>query len=792
VKLRDLVLPLLLVCACAGAYHNSFDGDFLSDDHWAIRDNANIRSLWPPWRAAAAPPEAVVARRPVAALTLAANYAAGALDVRGYHAVNLALHTLAALLLFGVIRRTLGGARLGARYRAAAPALAAAVALLWSVHPLLTDAVDYIVQRTELLMALFLLATLYALIRAAASRAAGRWHALAIAACCLGALSKETMVCAPLVVLFYDRTFLAGSFGGALRARRTLYAGLAASWVVLAAVAASVPAASPWGAVLGPNPGMSYALTQPSVIIHYIRLAFWPAPLVVDYDGWRIARSLGDAIAPLAVVCALLAATLWAVRRRPTLGFLGACFFLLLAPTSSVFPIPAEIAAERRMYLPLATIIAVLVLGGHALGRRFLRGRAAAIAGAAAVIVLAGALGRATVARNLDYRDERGMWQDVLAKRPNSPRAHVNLGLTQVRRGQLQPALDEYRKASELRPEWAIPHFNSAGILRSLGRQEEGLAALREAVRLDPDWSEAQLNLGAALVEAGRVDEAVEHLRAITARRPDWAEAHNNLGFALSRQGKADEAMREFEAALRANPQLARGHNNVAKALAAQGKNEEAIKSYSEALRIDPNLLEAWNGLGLVKAAQGKREEASRHFQEALRIDPRFAEAHMNLAMTLANEGRTDEALLHGAQAVMLRPEFAPAHHSFALLLSRAGRAADAVAQLREAVRLAPEWTEALNNLAWALATSGDAALRNGAEAVVLAERACAGMANAPANLLDTLGAAYAEAGRFADATRAADSAIERARAAGESALADEIARRRDLYSARRPFHEPN
>ncbi|MFN0151473.1 MAG: tetratricopeptide repeat protein [bacterium] len=791
-KLRELLLPLLLVCACAGAYHNSFDGDFLFDDHGAIRDNVNIRALWPPWRAAAAAPESATARRPLAALTLAVNYAAGRLDVRGYHLVNLAIHAAATLLLFGVVRRTLAGTRLGARYRSAAPGVAAAIALVWSVHPLLTDAVDYVVHRTELLMALCLLAALYAVIRAAASRAAGRWHAAAIVASLLGALSQETMVCAPLVVLFYDRTFLAGSFGGALRARRGLYAGLAASWAVLAALALFVPTATPWSGMLGPNAGLSYAFTQPSVVVHYIRLAFWPSPLLLDYDGWKIARSAGEALPSLAIVGALLAATIWALRRRPAVGFVGAVFFLLLAPTSSVFPNPAQIAAEHRMYLPLAAIVTIVVLGAHALAGRFLRGRALSIASTGAVVLIAGLLGSATIARNLDYRDERGMWQDVLAKRPNSPRARVQLGITQMRRGQLQPALDEYRTASTLRPEWAIPHFHAAGVLRALGKQEENVAALREAVRLDPKWSEAQLNLGAALVEAGRLDEAVEHLRALVAREPDWAEAHNNLGFALSRQGKPDEAMREFEEALRANPSLARTHNNLGKAFAAQGKNDEALARFTEALRLDPNLLEAWNGLGLVKVAQGKREEASRHFQEALRIDPRFAEAHMNLAMTLFNDGRIDEALRHAEQAIMLRPDFAPGHHSAALLLSRAGRAADAIAQLREAVRLAPEWTEALNNLAWALATSSDASLRDGAQATVLAERACAGVANPPANLLDTLAAAYAETARFADATRTADAAVDRANAAGQTALAAEIALRRDLYRARRPFHEPS
>src|ERR1051325_435786 len=203
--------PFLLVLAGLWAYHNSFQGGFIFDDENAIGGNPHIRHLWPVWNAMIAPQQSSASGRPIVGLSLAMNYALGGYHTVGYHAFNVPIHILSALLLFGIVRRTLEGERLRDDYGTDSTALALAVALIWTVHPLQTESVNYIIQRTELLMGFFFLLTLYCTI-------CGR-YCLAVLACAFGMGSKEVMVTAPLIVLLYDCVFMTGSFNESLRRR---------------------------------------------------------------------------------------------------------------------------------------------------------------------------------------------------------------------------------------------------------------------------------------------------------------------------------------------------------------------------------------------------------------------------------------------------------------------------------------------------------------------------------------------------------------------------------------------
>src|SRR5262245_7463604 len=249
-------IPLLLVGGGLAAFSDSFKGAFLLDDLFRIVRNEEIRKLWPPWTLV------VHSGRPLVQLTLAVNYALGGLDVWGYHAFNLTVHLFAGLLLFGIVRRMLESDELRARYSGAAPWLAGAIAILWTVHPLQTESVTYIIQRGESMMGLFFLLTLYCTIRGASSPHPRGWYLAAIVACALGMGSKEVMVTAPLVVLLYDRMFLSPSFKDLFQRRWRLYAGLAATWLVAAASLANSREEEQVILVAGLTP-WSYALTQP-------------------------------------------------------------------------------------------------------------------------------------------------------------------------------------------------------------------------------------------------------------------------------------------------------------------------------------------------------------------------------------------------------------------------------------------------------------------------------------------------------------------------------------------------
>ncbi|HWP44326.1 MAG TPA: glycosyltransferase family 39 protein, partial [Blastocatellia bacterium] len=339
---------LAIIAAAAIAYMNSFEGPFIFDDR-EILTNTYIRDLWPPWQAMFAPPNV---SRPLVALSLAINYAISGLDVWSYHVLNLMIHMLAGLALFGVVRRTLASSTLSQQYGPSSYALALVVALVWTVHPLQTQSVTYIIQRGESLMGLFYLTTLYSAIRGSDSPRRRAWYAAAILSCAAGMLSKQVMITAPVVVLLYDRMFLSGSFKEALRRRWPLYAGLAATWGLLAATLLAMPPSETAGFGVKTITPWAYFVSQFSVIVHYLRLSLWPDALCLDY-AWPEAKSAGEVIPYAVALLVLGGATLWALWRRKPAGFLGAWFFLILSVTSSFVPL-SDLAFEHRMYLPLA------------------------------------------------------------------------------------------------------------------------------------------------------------------------------------------------------------------------------------------------------------------------------------------------------------------------------------------------------------------------------------------------------------------------------------------------------
>ena len=310
--------------AGVAAYHNSFAGPCVFDDVPWIVENPSIRSLWPIGHLLAPQSARDVGGRPVVSLTLAVNYALGGTDVWGYHAVNLAIHILAAWTLLGVTRRTLLSPRLQERFGSAATPLALMVAILWTVHPLQTEAVTYLIQRTEALVGLLYLLTLYCVIRGATSSRATRWYSAAVAASLLGMATKELMATAPVIVLLYDRTFLAGSFREALRRRYGLYLALAATWgVVVATVDLDrIPRRNDWlcraevHLVVVPVDAArrNYSLPSPGDLADETLLGLRLARGAERGRGrfYRGSWSLG-----------LLGLTVWALVKRPAWGFLG-------------------------------------------------------------------------------------------------------------------------------------------------------------------------------------------------------------------------------------------------------------------------------------------------------------------------------------------------------------------------------------------------------------------------------------------------------------------------------------
>jgi len=578
----------VLAAAAIAAYSRTFPVPLVHDDLPSIENNPSIRHLG---TAFLPPVGATVGGRPVLNLTLAANYAVSGTAVWSYHAVNLAIHALAGLALLGIVRRTL--ARRG---DASAPLVAFGAALLWTLHPLQTESVTYVVQRAESLMGLFYLLTLYCFIRGAEARgpAGTRWQAASVGACLLGMATKEVMVSAPLIALLYDRTFLAGSFGEALRRRWRVYSALAASWLVLAVLVVSNHGR---GGTAGSGTGVAwwrYALTQFPAITRYLRLCFWPRPLVFDYGTSLVSPSLS--ILPHALlVLALAAAALWALARRPAAGFLGAVFFAVLAPSSSIIPVATETMAEHRMYLPLAAVIVLLVAGIY----RWLRPVAPPLC-----LALAAVLAWATWGRNETYRSVEGIWSDTVAKLPGNERAQYNLGcVLQAMPGRLNDAIARYEEALRLRPDHDEVHNNLGNCLSSLGRTQEAIAQYKEALRLNPDYVEAHNDLGIALSSLDRFPEAVVQYQEALRLNPGLYQANFNLGNALNSLGRTREAVAQYEQASSLKPDDATIRLYLAGSLLRiPGRAGEAVAQLREVLRLQPGNEEARQALARIEA----------------------------------------------------------------------------------------------------------------------------------------------------------------------------------------------
>jgi len=764
------VAAALLVAAGLAVYADGLAGPFVFDDPFSISLNGTIRHL----ATALSPPGdgTTVSCRPLLNLSFALNYALSGLNVWSYHALNLLIHLLAGLTLFGIVRRTLampGAANhcrsllAGDPRDAASGALPAAkasrassllqfpatptaffVALLWLVHPLQTESVTYIVQRSESLMGLFYLLTLYCFVRGATAaatvgdddgsprepttadgqsgrgdpdrvseirpgllrrvaprnnraRGTGRiWLAAAVLACLLGVLTKEVAVSAPVMALCYDRTFLAGGFREAWRRRGRWYLGLAATWVPLA-----------WLVVSGANRGgtagfgvgvgfLQYAVTQFEAVTRYLWLSVWPHPLIIDY-GAHWVTAIPD-IVPYAIVVALVvggtAVSLW---RRPAVGFLGLWFLAILAPTSLV-PGIRQTIVEHRMYLALAPVIVLPVWALHTLlGRR------------AWPMLLALAVGAGWLAalRNRDYRSDLALWRDTVAKHPGNSGPHLSLGDALYDRGQPAAALAEFEEALRLNPKDPAAYYNAANALLRLGRRDEAIGHFRAALQLQPDYFDAHTNLGEAFMHAGRFPEAVKQYEAAVLMEPDLPEAYYNLGNALSQAGREPAAIRELQWALRLRPDYAEAHNNLGNLLLRAGDRPAAEAQYAAAVRADPANIEAHANLGAALWRRQRLPEAAAQYEQVQRLQPDSAEAAQNLGTIYLHLDRLAEAGAQFERVLRLQPDNTTAHRDLGIVLGRTGRYAAAAAQLQAALRADPNDALTHFNLGSALLALG-------------------------------------------------------------------------------------
>jgi tetratricopeptide (TPR) repeat protein len=588
---------------------------------------------------------------------------------------------------------------LGAWANANADIVALVSAALWLVHPIQSEAVDYVIQRTELLVSACYLATLYASIRAWDATTARRgtaWMTVGVAVCAVGMASKEVMVTAPFVVAMYDRVFRVSSWRQLAndRARRWFYGALVATLGLLAALIAGGGRADSVGFGLG-LPWYRYLYSQGWAIAHYLQLLLWPADLRFDYGSAPV-RGLAGLVGGLIVLALGAGTIIVAIRqKRWWLAYLAVWFFAIIAPSSSIVPINTEIAAERRVYLACASVIVgAVVAAGYALRARprFFVGGSAAVAALLLVV---------TVRRSALYANPEALWRDALAKQPENPRAYDNLAAVIYAKDRKRTAEAEllWGRAIALDSAYMPAFSNLAQVRVDEGRGSEARTLLEHALRINPDYVDATRRLGGLLAAQGDT-KSISYLERMASSPDTTDELFVALGQAYVDANRLEDAATVLRRALALNPRRADAAALLGGLLAQQGSTADALPYLATAVANGDRNPMTFALLSLGYAQQHRVDESVSAASQAATLGGSNAQVFMTVGRAMMDLGRADEADAYLTEATRLAPNDPEAITRLGMVRAAKGEVGPAVELFRRALRVSPGYPPAVQALA--------------------------------------------------------------------------------------------
>jgi tetratricopeptide (TPR) repeat protein len=744
------------------------------------------------------------------------------------HLTNLSLHILNTLLLFLLLARITGTV-----------GRSGLVAGIFALHPLHVESVAWVAERKDVLSSFFFLLTLWAyaeyirsrseIVESAKNKASYKAvlvYFLALFFFALGLLSKPMVVTLPFVLLLLDWWPL----------RRPA---ISTTWTIkgwMALVVEKIPffalsvascvftyIAQEHGGAVMTFESISLEDRISNALIAYCRYlgkTLWPQHLAAFYPfpgEWPFITALG-ATALLATIT-VLAVMYW--RRRPYFAVGWFWFLGMLVPVIGLIQVGLQSMADRYMYLPMIGLSIAAIWGLADLTTSL---HVPKLISSAVGILVLGVWFSVTQLQVLVWSNSHTLFEHALAVTPNNFVAQHNLGLADATQARFRAAIDHFNKAIALKPDFARIHNNLGFTLYTTGKIDEAIAEYQEALRMQPNVAQAHNNLANALMKKGERDAALQHYAEAIRLNLDFAEIHYDYANALAAAGDLDQAAHHFAEALRINPTFAAAENNWGVALINAGRLEEgaahcaaaakarpkyseaaynlgtallklnkpneAADAYRQALRAHPSLVAAHYGLGVALSQQNNKAAATAEFETTLKLDPDNSDAHEQLANQLLDSGQTDQAELHLRAALKTKPDEPLLRCRLAALLDASGKTEEAIQEYRRVLKDSPVLTEPMNNLAWILASTSNSSLRDGAEAVRLAQHACELTQDRQPMLIGTLAAAYAEAGRFSDAINAAEKARTLAEANGLKEIAQRNGELLELYRAGKPFHQ--
>ena len=618
---------VLLAVVAALVFGNGLNNGFVFDDYDLVVENTQIRDL-------SKLPEifglgdAPRRYRPVRNASYALDHALFGMEPYGFRAMNIAYHALCGFLVFLILRRLSDSTR-----------IALIAALLFTVHPVQTDAVTYISGRRDVLSTLFYLFAFYAFLRRRDGGSAW-WYGLVIVSFILGLFTKEMVVTLPVMMLVYDwfmgfrettdgRTFVrtaGAALWQALGRYKWLYGPILVLVVLFLIEKVVINNPSRLEGLYGETWLLHYH-TVFRILAAYLALLAAPVTLLADYsfETMPVSKIVGDpaAMAALLLVLAAWALTGFALAKRHLAGFAGLWFFVTLLPVSQIVP-HHEMMAEHYLYLPSIGFCLLVALGFDWLATKHrLRSAGYVLCG----MVVALYAGRSVV-RNLDWRDGETLWTRTIADAPRNVRARLNLATVYSRRGDHQAALRELKVAVSIQPGHRKVHDQLGLTHYVLGDIPAAIRSHRRAVKLRPESATPQFNLGRALARAGDVDGALAAFKRATELRPGHARAHRELGTAYVKKRQLDKARHHYETALRLEPGFFEIYRYLGVVYAGMAQFDLAIGSFRTYLGRAPDDIIALQGISrLYLRDPATRKRALPHLRAILKLKPDHPQA---------------------------------------------------------------------------------------------------------------------------------------------------------------------
>jgi tetratricopeptide (TPR) repeat protein len=676
----------------------------------------------------------------------------------GHHLTSVLLHVATTLLLFAVLNRMTN-----ALWRSAA------VAALFAWHPLHVESVAWVSERKDVLCAFFWMLTLWAYAKYVAGderQAAGNktaqasvwsrvtcrrppFYWLSFLFFALALMAKPMAVTLPFVLLLLDYWPLKRIQDSKFKiqnVRRLVvekipFLALSAAGCVLTLHAQQIAIVSTAGLTVSQRAAHTVAAYN-----HYFWAMFFPRGLAVYYP--YVIKLDPKTVVFSGVVMASITVLAWIhFRSRPWLAVGWLWFLGTLIPVIGLVQVGDQAWADRYTYLPLIGLFVPLVW----FTVEFIKNRTG-------LLWLGAIVGTdliATTSAQLSH------WKNTWTL---------------------------FDHANKVTPENYMAVTVLASQLAKQGKLDEAIALYHTALSYKPTFPETHFFLGNAFDQLGRPEEAVMEYEKALWFKPMQEQTHIFLGIVLGKQKKYSEAITNYQAALALNPDSAVTHNNLARIYHTQGRFDAAIEHYHAALEIDPKLTLAHNNLGILLLQQGNFADGTRQLREALRLNPTNSETQFNLALALNQQQQWTEAVELFSKTVGTGSTDPKAHCEFAKALAHTQKTREAMSEFAAALLILPDYPDALDGLAWILSTDANAAFRNGTEAVKMAERACVLTERKDAEKLKTLAAAYAEAGRFAEAVSTAQAAKDLAVAGSMPDLADECSAMLHRFQQSQPW----